>query len=246
MNVKRSSSGLILATGVVGALGAFLMAVGDVILLGRPISGPAFFATEMGRGNMVYLPQWRLALGSTLGVVVVPLQIVGFWQVLEALKPAGRWRSWPVFLIMAHMLIVGGAVHSTFMFVGTGLKAHHSLVEASGTGLPEMLAYFFSYQTVLYLIAGVELIVASSWFVVAVLSGKTAYPRWMAVLNPFILVALTTLLGMAMPAPVGGYLAPTQFNSGILLFFVISTAVLLQNRAGLSPQPLDSEHNERM
>jgi hypothetical protein len=218
----------ILLLGIIGAVGALVMAMCDLTLFGYPMSGLDFLRTDSGRGTMVFLPQWRLVVGSILGPAVAPLQIVGFWQVLQALRPAGKWRSWPMFLWQAHMLVMAGVVHVTFVFVGTALKMHHNLLNQGQNGLPQMIQEMYQYQDILYVIAGVELLIASAWFVVAVLSGKTAYPRWMSILNPFLLVACFTCLGTISPYPIGGYLLPAHFNTAFMIFMIVSTLVLLR------------------
>jgi len=223
--MKSNDSQLILLTGIVGMIGALLMVISDVILLARPISGCEALVSG-ARENTIYLAQWRLPVGSILGVVVLPLQIIGFWQILYALKPAGKWWSWPPFLIVAHMLIVGAAFHGTYAFVGTALKAHYSLVQAGEAGLPQMASLLHQYSDILFHISGAELVLASLWFVGAILFRKTSYPRWISVSNPLVCTSGLYLSAMLIPAPVGGYIAPIMFNLGIFTFLILSTIVL--------------------
>jgi hypothetical protein len=41
------------------------------------------------------LPPWRLLFGNALGVLAIPLSVIGYWQICQALKLSGIKRtSW--------------------------------------------------------------------------------------------------------------------------------------------------------
>jgi hypothetical protein len=229
LEMDESRRRLILVTGIVGAGGALLMAVCDLLLFAYPTSGPLFLQMEMGRGTMALLPQWRLTVGSIVGALVAPLQIVGFWQVFIGVRPAGGSRAWAAFLLLAYAITAAGAVHGTFVFVGTLLKVYQAAPEAEQGVLRVTLDHYYAYQTWLYVAAGAALLLGSVVQTVSVWGGASRYPRWSWWVNPFLFVSVVTLLGAAAPAPIGGYMFPVQFNGATLLFFLVSTWLLLMH-----------------
>ena len=219
---------VVLMTGIVGAGGALLMAVCDLLLFAYPTSGPAFFLWEMGRGTMGMLPDWRLAVGSLAGAMVAPLQMVGFGQMFLAHRHGNKRMAWSCFLLLVYAMAVAGAAHGTFVFVGTLLKTFNVSTGADREALRAVLDRFYGFQVWLYLASGAALLGGSLVSAKLVRSGLSMYPKWAWWLTPFVFVAVATVLGAIAPAPVGGFLAPLQFNAGTSAFFIVSTWVLLR------------------
>ena len=70
-------------------------------------------------------------------------------------------------------------------------------------------------------------LVISILYVAFVLRGKTSYPRWMAALNPILLVVAAFILYVAIP-PVGGIFMPVAMNFAHVIFFTASTVLTLR------------------
>ena len=220
-----------LRTGIVGMAGAFLGMVGDEILLGRPVSGLEALALQCPRQHDLLKRAWRLPVGSLIGAMAIPVAIVGLWHIVYALRPAGNRAAWTPFLILAHMLIVGAAFHGGYMLVGPLLKMQHSMVQAGETGFPQLVQQISLYHDVLGVVSAVELVVGGIWFAVVVARKQTRYPRWMAITNPAICGGFPYLIGMLLPAPIGGFVAVTGFNFGALSFIALSTWALTRRRS---------------
>jgi hypothetical protein len=224
--MENKSSNLIFLTGIIGILGTIIMIISDIILLGHPTSGSKF--TETGLNNLndlLDVSKWRLTIGSFLSVLGHPLQIIGAYQVFIGLKPGGKWRSLPVFLILTHSIIIGCAFHISHAYIGAGLQAEYNAGSAA-IYFYQMVEAFYKYNSIFCIILPIGVVVSSLLFTVAVLSNKTAYPRWMAIFNPLILITVIMFIFKTIPAPMGGYLSPTYANLGILIFFIISTTIL--------------------
>jgi len=58
-----------------------------------------------------------------------------------------------------------------------------------------------------------------------VLTGKTLYPRWMAIFNPIVLLLLSFIL-FAIAPEIGKYTLPIALNMGYFIFFSLSTLQL--------------------
>ncbi len=105
---------------------------------------------------------------------------------------------------------------------------------AESTGPSVMMRDFEFYWKLIIVIMVTELILLSILYVVTVLRGKSLFPKWMAVLNPAVIVAAVILILIAIPSPVGGYAAPTMLNLSNLTFFSTSSSVIyrkLKNEA---------------
>src|SRR5688572_8945850 len=81
-------------TGLLALIGAFLYAIGDVLLLAGKISLDNYprlkpFAKLLSDAEkMVVLPPNRMIWGALLGVFATPLVLAGFWQVYKGLSGA--------------------------------------------------------------------------------------------------------------------------------------------------------------
>src|SRR5688572_7647791 len=81
-------------TGLLAFLGAFLYAIGDVLLLASKADLDDYpklkpFAKLLSDAEkMVVLPPNRMIWGALLGVFATPLVAAGFWQVYQGLSGA--------------------------------------------------------------------------------------------------------------------------------------------------------------
>jgi hypothetical protein len=164
----------------------------------------------------------RLLVG--LGVVAILIEIIGFWPVYRALRPADRRYALPFFLVNAFGAMLGAAFHGTFVFVGLTLQLLSKLIGPASQGVADLLASFNAARVGLAIPAIAAIVIGSLQYAFTVAFRRTLYPRWMAVWNPLTFLVLTTLVTLAAPAS-GLVLAPTALNLSHLLFFSASTAV---------------------
>lgn len=220
---KSSKSGLILLGGLTGITGVLITIISDFILLGRPVDAYTFF--RIGTETMAGLADWRITVGTFLGVFIIPLQIAGLITIYYGLKPAGKFLSLSVVIPNAHGLIMAVAFHVSYAFIGSGWKLYYEL----GSDNPIsslMMKRFDYYWKIIIVIVSIELLFSSICFIIAVLKGNSLYPKWMALFNPVCIFALVFLLIFAIPAPVGGFIAPTYLNLSTLVFFILSTVTV--------------------
>ena len=206
-------------TGIVSIIAALLCTVADLFLLGLPISGK-----EITLEAMAMIPHWRLVVGSTLGIVVIPFWLLGLWPVYAALKPAGTWFSIPVVVLLGYSFVVSTAFHGAYAFYGAGFQAQAVATGEAQTILKEMMDRFMDYRTAFTYVTVPALFIGSIWFIATVLSGRTLYSRWMAIFVPPI-GSLPFLLFRLLPAPIGGYVATSMPSMGYVIFFVFATVV---------------------
>ena len=228
--MENSKRNIILITGITGMTAAFISSVGDVVLLASPVSGWELYVHPFGHISEISWCQCRIIVGGFLGVVFLPLMIVGLYHILYGLKPLGKCISWFTFIIAAHAVVVGTIFHASHMFMITGVETNFAIIGTSEAGISEMIALFTEYIDTMFYLLIVESLIASLLFVIAVLTGRTLFPRPMAIANPVILIVAVTFVFILLPAPIGGYLGASGMNVGMFIFFFLSTLVLSRRR----------------
>lgn len=223
MHVKSSKANMILVIGIIGIIGALITIISDFILVGRPTNAYSFLRD--GTESMAGLAQWRITIGTFLGVVVLPFQIGGLIVVYYGLKPAGKLISLVVVAIAAHALMMGVAFHAAYAFIGSGWKLYYE-TGLNNINIAELINKFDFYWKIIIIIMFGELALSSVGFVLIILTRKTLFPKWMAVLNPFCVYVFMFPLIFVLPAPAGGYIASAYLNLSTVVFFAFCTVVI--------------------
>jgi hypothetical protein len=160
----------------------------------------------------------RATLGHFIGVLGSPLYLFGVWHIAKMLQPASKLWSSVAFFVMSYGFIVGA--------IWIGSRASAAALIAIGqdpvaTGL--LTLYGLRYETLLTVIR-IAALIFSLIYVSLILTGRTAYPRWMAVFNPIVLILGNFLVFMLVPA-VGKYLMPIALNVSFFIIFAISVYI---------------------
>lgn len=223
MKNKTRKADNVLALGLAGIIAALLTIISDFILIGRPNSAYSFL--KLGTESMADIAQWRITAGVFIGVVMLPFQIAGLIPVYYGLKPSGRIMPLIVVITNAHALIMGVAFHISYAFIGSGWKLYYET--GSGNKLTsEIVKRFDFYWKVIVVIMLTELLFSSIIYVLIIMTGKTLYPKWMAILNPLCVSLFMFPFIFILPAPVGGFIAPAYLNISTMVYFSFSTAVI--------------------
>jgi hypothetical protein len=162
-------------------------------------------------------------LGNYLGVFFIPLHILGFFLVYQALKPAStKWAM--IFLVLGlYVTPIGVGLHGTLAFVG-------DIIQSRDAGLIEGIRDYWepwAYSLVfLYAIISVLILIL-------ILTGKTLYPRWTVLVSPIVLLVFTGIVIAILPENATGlktFLSVTGLNLPLMIFFAITTWVLVRRR----------------
>lgn len=197
--------------GLVAVLAAALASLGDILLLHNGML--------RAQGNATVDAQSLIA-GHYLGVLCIPFYAVGYWLVSRGLRPSeGSARL--VFLAGCYLGAVGAAIHGvTAVIIETGPVG----VAASPVTVPHAV-----YLLPLWLVLFAVSILASVAYTLAVLGGRTAFPRWAAAFNPVLMVL--AMIGASLPFPaLAAYTIPASANLAHILFFGFA-AILLSRKA---------------
>ena len=202
----------ITTAGVIGLLAAILVGAGEFLLhfdaLGRFAEGGTY-------EFMLGISARRTTIGHFIGVLSAPFYIIGFWHIMKMLDPANPLVSRIAFAIMSYGIIVGA--------VWIGSRAAISSVVNSTSMVDPMFfisLYELRYENLLQ-VTRLAVLFFSVIFIWLVLSGRSHYPRWMALFNPILLILASFAIWMIAPV-VGVYLMPIALNVAFALLFLFS------------------------
>lgn len=214
---------IVFRMGVVGIIAVIITIISDFILIGRPNSAIDFL--KLGTESMAGLSQWRITVGTFLGVVAIPFQIAGLATVYYGLKPAGKFKALIVVISTAHALMLAVGFHIAYAYIASGWKLYYE-TGASDLVAAEMLKRFDNYWLITLIILAVEATFSSVFYIITIIKNKTLYPKWMAFLNPMCILVSVFIVMLVLPYPIGGFIAPAFLNLSTLIFLVSQLLVL--------------------
>ena len=203
----------IILTGIAGLVAALVTGAGEFIL---HYDALARFGAE--NQFFVGISDQRTSVGHFLGVLGAPLYLIGAWHIHLMLKPANPRLSLAIFFTTAYGFAVGA--------VWIGSRASISaLINTPMSPDIEHLAvlYDFRYETLLQIIR-ITTLLLSVVFIGLTLSGRSHYPRWMALLNPIVLLVANFVIYYFAPS-IGKYLMPIALNVAFFIFFSASLVI---------------------
>lgn len=218
--------------GLLALLGAFLYAIGDVLLLASKVKLDDYprlkpFAKLLSDAEkMVVLPPSRMIWGALIGVFATPLMLIGFWQVYRGLGGANA--SWALATVglFGTASVIGAFVHGTFYYMGEYIHALNKVQDESQPVVAEMIERHRKVLIATYAPVLIFIIIASISFSVLVASGKTSFPVWMAAINPVTMTIVWMTFKRILPQFVRDWTEGAGFNIAYLLFFAFTTATL--------------------
>ena len=219
-------------TGLLALLGAFLYAVGDVLLLASKASLENYprlkpFAKLLSDAEkMVVLSPNRMIWGALLGVFATPLVLAGFWQVYQGLNGADQTLTLLTGLLFAIASVIGAFVHGTFYYMGEYVQALNKVEDGSQPVIADMIARHRKVLIVTYAPVIILILIASVLFSMLVASSRTAFPVWMAAVNPVTMTIAWILIKRILPQFVRDWTEGAGFNIAYLAFFACTTLTL--------------------
>jgi hypothetical protein len=219
-------------TGLLALLGALLYAVGDVLLLASKASLDQYpklkpFAKLLSDAEkMVVLPPNRMIWGALLGVFATPLVLAGIWQVYQGLSGADESLTLVTGLLFGVGLVIGAFVHGTFYYMGEYIQALNKVEDSSQLVIAGMIERHRKVLIITYAPVLLFILIASILFSILVASGRTAFPVWMAAINPVTMTIVWLLIKRILPQFVRDWTEGAGFNIAFLVFFACTTATL--------------------
>ncbi len=216
----RVSPPVVQAAGVLAVAGGLVNAVSDYYLQGGVIARSAVNTYE----HLAFVPYDLIALGSIMGNVALPFWLLGFLPLYVALAPAGRWLSIPPVFFLGWLFSLFPGYHGSYALYAAGFHAQRDAPAALSETVTTLAERMHAYHDSLIMVIGVLSVVGSVWLLVAIMSGRTLFPRWMVVLTPLI-VPLTQPLIEMLPAPFGGFIRPAWGTTLFTLLFLAATLI---------------------
>ena len=203
----------IVLTGLVGLLGAVLTGVGAFILHFDALArfGPQ---NEFFQG----ISDQRTTIGHFFGVLGAPLYLVGCWHIKLMLQPANKIWSMTAFFVAAYGFAVGA------VWIGSRASISALVNAPSSPEIVQLIGlYDFRYETLLQIIR-VAVLALSVIYIWLTLTGRSHYPKWMAALNPILLILVSFIVYAVTPS-LGKYLMPIALNVAFFVLFVASIMI---------------------
>jgi len=203
---------IVITTGAIGLLGAMLTGVGEFMLHFDALS--RFGENQFFLGISAERTNW----GHFIGVLGAPFYLLGCWHIYLMLRPANpRW-SLVAFFVMAYGFLVG------IVWIGSRASISALINVPMSPEIERLIAlYDLRYETLLQVIRFAVLIL-SVIFAWLTLTGRSHYPKWMAILNPILLIVASFVI-YAIAPDLGKYLMPIALNVAFGVFFIASIGI---------------------
>ena len=219
-------------TGLLALVGAFLYAIGDVLLLASKVNLEnypklkPFVKLLSDAEKMVALSPNRMIWGALLGVFATPLMIAGYWQIYQGLARTNGSLPLATIILLGSASVIGAFVHGTFYYMGEYIQALNKVEDSSQPVIAEMIARHRKVLIISYAPVMIFVVIASILFSILVASGKTAFPVWMAAINPVTMTIAWLLIKRILPQFVRDWTEGAGFNIAFLAFFACTTITL--------------------
>ena len=219
-------------TGLLALLGSLLYAVGDILLLSSKANLDNYprlkpFAKLLSDAEkMVVLPPSRMIWGALLGVFATPLMLAGFWQVYNGLNGASSSLTLATGSLFAIASVIGAFVHGTFYYMGEYIQALNKVEDASQPVIADMIGRHRKVLIITYAPVILLILIASVLFSLLVATGETAFPIWMAWINPVTMTIAWLIFKRILPQFIRDWTEGAGFNIAYLAFFACTTITL--------------------
>jgi len=211
----QTSQRQIIIAGWIGLVAAISVGAGEFLLhfdsLGR-------FGESGGYEYMRGISAERSSTGHFLAVLGAPLYLIGFWHLMKMLEPANKIAAKIAFFIMSYGIIVGA------MWIGSRASISAIVNLEVADSLSSLVGlYELRYESLLQ-VTRLAVLAFSIIFIWLSLTGRSQYPRWMAVFNPILLLLSSFAIWLIQPS-IGIYLMPIALNVAFGVLFIISIIV---------------------
>ena len=202
--------------GIAGILGALVTSIGDLLYQHIPHSKQTPVET------MSSLPLSRLVTAGILGLVGSWLYLLRAFHIYHAFLSLGAGFAFAASFSFAMVAMAYGTAHAAYYAIGSSAKvARANNLDAESAG--KIGAALFSR---IVLLTYIPVAVSMLLMAYGILSGHSAYPRWMAIFLPVIPYLLRTPILKILRGRAHELIRDLYDNFVLLVFFVISTIVL--------------------
>jgi hypothetical protein len=211
-DLKKNDHKVLLLTGYIGLIAAFLVGCGEFLLHFDPLAR----FSENGYDFMLAAPDTQQTIGHFIGVFSAPFYVIGCWHIYLMLKPANNKLALLLFFVGSYGFIIGGDWISSRASIGA--IAHTQNLEMNLNSL--IALYDVRYETLLSVIR-ITTLILSAGFIYLALTGRSNYQKWQALFNPIILLIGCFVIYL-IDKNIGKYIMPIALNVAFFIFFTMS------------------------
>lgn len=198
--------------GLAGLAGALLTGLGEGLL--QLVPNGDFADPTYNYFGDIWPP--RLALGHWIAVLAAPLYLPGYWHLTGRLLPHHPRARFIVFALMGWALILA------FIWIGQrALLAHTVHAIAEGDSAAPLLDAQTSLHGPLVNALRLAILGFSLLWIGRIATGRSTYPRWMALFSPGLILGAIFLTYIAAPG-LGWLVLPTAMNTAHAVVFALS------------------------
>lgn len=222
--INEPSRTIILLMGILATLGGLLGVAADYYSVVSPHAGSMEGAFAVGLSDVIRImaakPPSEVLIGSYLGQYFIPLHGLAFFLIYLALRPASPiWAGLAVGMSF-YILIIGTSVHASLVYVA-------AIGRVDDPAITETVAPFFDFAAYSMIVG---ILFVTTTFAALILTGKTKFPRWVALVSPLSYMMIASLF-VAMLGDrfemLRAFLTATSFNLPFAVFSAITTVFLL-------------------
>lgn len=209
---------VLIYTGIIATLGALVVGIGEFTFQFSPRGG------YEGSDYLYFLDvsQARLSWGHFIGVLAVPLYLVGYWHVGQMLQSVSRALGAAVFGLGTYAFIIADVWLGGRVNLALTVQARDAAPAEMQDRFSTLLEGLSAHNEPLINIVRVLVLVISILMIYGILTGRSAYPRWLVIFSPVVLlIQIFVLYGIA--PGIGVYLLPAAMNVSHVIFFALST-----------------------
>tara|TARA_B110001450_G_scaffold220750_1_gene216392 strand:- start:637 stop:1380 length:744 start_codon:yes stop_codon:yes gene_type:complete len=223
---EPAASKAMVLSGLLGFFGAAVMFAGDLLLYAHwgemPVVDEAILSLLPGRKAVLLATSGQLQISGVLGPIAAVFYLFGAWHLY--IKLAFYSRFWAALTVVsfAFSIIIAGAYHALWGMYGFVVQ----FANEQGLASLALLEAAANYMNFVADTVTVPLGLACLIILVRTLLAKTDYPRWMALLNPLLLLfvggPILDSVAINMAVPYGALTVGTYFNVVMMIFFLTS------------------------
>jgi len=192
---------------IAGIIASILVGVGEYWLHYLP-SGPGGEITML---EEVPLP--RASKGHFLVVFFAPLYFAGYYGLKNIFQSASP--------LLSRLLLISGVLSFSIGGVWVSSRYFAAVVLQRSLGTGDHDYYLQSYEDhyqILVWVLRVLVSVVSILYVILILKNKEGYPKWLAIFNPIVILAIV-ISSLLWFKPLGNHAAPIAMNVTHFVFF---------------------------
>ena len=210
----------LIITGLLGLLAAVLVGVGEYLLHFDDLARFTLGGYEFMKG----IPAERSTLGHFIGVFGAALYPIGCYHIYLMLQPANSRVAFAAFLIGSFGFMVG------VVWIGSRASVAALIQLPESAEIAELIAlYVVRYETLLNVIR-ITTLIMSVIIIWLALTGRSHYPKWIALFNPILLIIANFVLFLVLPS-IGKHSMPIALNVAFFIFFALSLLCALRVRS---------------